>query len=51
MLTKIAGLSLLAVTAFVALCFATFIFTLIWKIGMVVLVAFGLYYGWQLLKS
>ena len=51
MLTKIFGLCLLGVAALVALSIAGFIFTVIWKVGMVALVCCGLYYGWQLLRS
>ena len=51
MLTKALGLCLLGVSALVALCIAGFIFTVIWKVGLVALVGCGLYYGWQLLKS
>ena len=51
MLTKALGLCLLGVAALIAFCIAGFIFTVIWKVGMVALVGCGLYYGWQLLKS
>ena len=51
MLTKALGICILVVAGLLALSVAGFLFSLIWKIGVVALVACGLYYGWQLVKG
>ena len=51
MITKILGVAVLVVAALIALSIAGFILSIIWKIGMIVLVIGVGYFGWKLLKD
>jgi hypothetical protein len=50
MLTKIAGVALLVVGGLLALQVAGFLFSLIWKVAVVVFAVAILIAGWRLLK-
>jgi len=51
MFAKMLGVAVLVIAALVALSIAGFILSIIWKVGMIVLVIAVGYFGWKLLKD
>lgn len=51
MLQKILGIVLLVVVILIALSIFSFIFSIIWKIGVVALVMACGYFGWKLIRK
>lgn len=51
MFAKILGVAVLVVLTLIALSIAGFILSIIWKVGMIVLVIAAGYFGWKLLKN